>query len=235
MREKLNAMCFASPVAAVYNPLNYAWNAFEEYVRRFGGKPGRALFLGMNPGPWGMAQTGIPFGEAETVNNWIKITAPIGKPDAEHPKYPVNGYNCPRSEVSGRRLWGLFRERSESAEDFFDGYFVVNYCPLLFIASKVLKSGKEGASNLTPDKLSPSERTAVYEICDENLRELAMALEPEFVVGVGGFADARARGTLAGFDITFGKILHPSPASPRSNSNWAAEALRQLNQMGLLT
>lgn len=235
MRERLNAIDFAFPVAAVYDPLDYAWGAFEEYARRFGGKPGRVLFLGMNPGPWGMAQTGIPFGEVETVKSWLKIAAPVGRPEREHVKYPVKGYECPRSEVSGRRLWGLFRERYADAEHFFEGNFVVNYCPLLFIASKTLKSGKEGAGNLTPDKLIPSERAAVYEICDANLRELAAALEPSVIVGVGGFAETRAREALRGFPTVFGRILHPSPASPRSNANWAGEALRQLNEMGIMT
>lgn len=233
MSARLCAVDFQFPVVAVYDPLDYARGAFEEYVRRFGGKPGRVLFLGMNPGPWGMAQTGIPFGEVEAVKSWLGITAPIGKPEREHAKYPVNGYACTRSEVSGRRLWGLFRECSTDAADFFGRHFVVNYCPLLFIASKLLKSGKESASNLTPDKLPPSERKAVYEICDENLRALATALEPSIVIGVGGFAETRAKEALAGFNVTFGRILHPSPASPRSNANWSGEALRQLREMGV--
>lgn len=233
MRERLDGLRFGPPVAAVYNPLGYAWRAFEEYVRRFDGKPGRVLFLGMNPGPWGMAQTGIPFGEVSTVNDWLKISAPIGKPGAEHEKYPVNGYDCSRSEVSGRRLWGLFREKYGSAEAFFAAHFVINYCPLLFIASKLLKSGKESAGNLTPDKLSLSERERIYEICDENLREVVAALEPSFIVGVGGFADTRARESLAGFNLKFGKILHPSPASPRSNANWSGEAEQQLRALGV--
>lgn len=234
MREELDALDFAFPVETVYNPLEYAWGAFEEYVRRFGGKPGRVLLLGMNPGPWGMAQTGIPFGEVETVNNWLRITAPIGKPEIEHAKYPVSGYACQRSEVSGKRLWGFFRERLANADAFFDRYFVANYCPLFFIASKILKSGKVGASNLTPDRLSPAERAAVYEICDENLRKLTAALEPAIVIGVGGFAETRARKALAEFSGAFGRILHPSPASPRSNANWAGVALQQLTGMGLL-
>lgn len=233
MRAELGGRHFASPVVAVYDPLDYAWNAFEEYVTRFGGKSGRTLFLGMNPGPWGMAQTGIPFGEVGIVSNWLKITASIGKPETEHKKYPVDGYNCPRSEVSGRRLWGLFREKFGNAEAFFEEHVVINYCPLLFIASKLLKNGKESVSNLTPDKLSAPERAAVYRICDENLRELVSALEPGAVIGVGGFADTRAREALIGIDVRFGKILHPSPASPRSNSNWSGVAEKQLIELGI--
>lgn len=233
MTEELGGLSFAPPVAAVYNPLDYAWGAYAEYVGRFGGKPGRTLFMGMNPGPWGMAQTGIPFGEVGAVNNWMKIRSPIGRPAAAHEKYPVTGYACRRSEVSGRRLWGLFSGRFGSAEAFFEDHFVVNYCPLLFIAKKRLKSGRESAGNLTPDKLGASERVKLYEICDRHLRELAHALAPRAVIGVGGFADTRARAALAGFSVRFSKLLHPSPASPRSNSGWGAEAERQLLEMGI--
>lgn len=233
MRKELAAQFFSPPVVAVYDPLDYAWNAFAEYVRRFGGKPGRVLFLGMNPGPWGMTQTGIPFGETAIVKDWLKITAPIGKPAVEHEKYPVTGYACSRSEVSGRRLWGLFRERFGSPDAFFDGHFVINYCPLLFIATKLLQSGKESASNLTPDKLSAPERARVYSICDENLRKLALALSPSMIVGVGAFAETRAREALAGIDVKFGRILHPSPASPKSNANWGGEAEKQLRELGV--
>ncbi|MDL2298433.1 hypothetical protein LJC40_04730 [Synergistaceae bacterium OttesenSCG-928-D05] len=233
MRDKLAGLSFQPPVVQVYDPLDYAWGAFEEYVTRFGAKEGRVLFLGMNPGPWGMTQTGIPFGEVEIVNDWLKITAPIHAPRVQHPQYPIDGYACKRSEVSGRRLWGLFRERFGTPEAFFEKNFVINYCPLLFIASKILKSGKEGASNLTPDKLSPAERDAVYQICDENLRAVAKAMRPRYIIGVGNFAETRAREALAGMDVQFGKILHPSPASPMSNANWPAMPIKQLEDLGI--
>ena len=37
--------------------------------------PGRkeAVFLGMNPGLWGMAQTGVPFGTVSLVRDWMGI------------------------------------------------------------------------------------------------------------------------------------------------------------------
>lgn len=233
MRGQLAALHFGAPVVQVYDPLDYAWPAFEEYTRRFGGGTGKVLFLGMNPGPWGMTQTGVPFGEVEIVGDWLKITAPIRAPKEQHPNYPVDGYACPRSEVSGRRLWGLFRERFGTPDVFFEKHFVVNYCPLLFIASKILKSGKTGASNLTPDKLPPAERDAVYQICDANLRAVAEAMRPSWVVGVGNFAETRAKEALDGMKIRFGKILHPSPASPLSNANWPAQPIRQLEELGI--
>lgn len=233
MRAALGAMTYAAPVVAVYDPLAYAWEAFRAYVERYGEKTGRVLFLGMNPGPWGMAQTGVPFGEVGIVRDWLQITAEIGRPAHEHPKYPVDGYACPRSEVSGRRLWGLFRDRFATPERFFAGHFVMNYCPLLFIAAKTLKSGKESASNLTPDKLPQAEREKIYAVCGENLRAAVVALRPSVVVGIGAFAETRAREAADGLGVPVVRILHPSPASPRSNADWAGEATRQMRALGI--
>ncbi|XP_041320208.1 single-strand selective monofunctional uracil DNA glycosylase-like, partial [Pyrgilauda ruficollis] len=42
------------PVAAVYAPLEYAWEPHRRFVRRFLRSPKAVLFLGMNPGPFGM-------------------------------------------------------------------------------------------------------------------------------------------------------------------------------------
>ena len=47
----------------IYNPLEYAWQMHEAYLSRFVSRPTRTLLLGMNPGPFGMAQNGVPFGE----------------------------------------------------------------------------------------------------------------------------------------------------------------------------
>ena len=48
---------FGPPVTCVYNPLAYAWRAHEQYLRAYGAPPKRVVFLGMNPGPFGMVQT----------------------------------------------------------------------------------------------------------------------------------------------------------------------------------
>src|SRR4051812_27145124 len=136
---------FGPAVLYVYNPLRYAWAAHEMYLEKYGAAPKQVLFLGMNPGPFGMAQTGVPFGEVAAVRDWLKIQTPIQKPAREHPKRPVEGFDCPRSEVSGRRLWGLFAQKFSSADKFFREHFVVNYCPLGFFS--------ESGSNITPDKI----------------------------------------------------------------------------------
>ena len=119
LRDAVDPLSFSAPVTHVYNPLRYAWRAHETYLRRYGTSPKRVLFLGMNPGPFGMAQTGIPFGQVAAVRDWLKIETPTDRPPGEHPKRPVTGFDCPRSEVSGERLWGLFAKRFGSDPDRF--------------------------------------------------------------------------------------------------------------------
>ncbi|MEY2548001.1 MAG: single-strand selective monofunctional uracil glycosylase [Verrucomicrobiota bacterium] len=126
LRDDVDQLRFAPPVTHVYNPLRYAWRAHELYLRRYANTPKRVLFLGMNPGPFGMAQTGVPFGQVAAVRDWLGITAPIERPPREHPKRFVTGFDCERSEVSGQRLWGLFAKRFGVPEKFFRDHFVAN-------------------------------------------------------------------------------------------------------------
>ena len=216
---------FSAPVAHVYNPLDYAWAGQEAYVRRFGATRKRVLFLGMNPGPHGMMQTGVPFGEIAAVRDWMGISADVRQPKDCHPKLPVNGFAHKRSEVSGRRLWGLFAERFGAAGDFFAEHYVANYCPLGFLSST--------GANLTPDKLRAAEAGPLFEVCDEHLREAAAALRPEWVVGVGGFAAERATEVLGESSVRFGRILHPSPANPAAQVDWGGTATKQLWELGV--
>ena len=142
LRAETSRLKFGLPVTHAYNPLAYAWALHEAYLLRFGATRKRVVFLGMNPGPFGMVQTGVPFGEVAAVRDWLRIGEPVGRPAHEHPQRPVTGLACPRSEVSGRRLWGLFAERFRTPERFFAGHLVMNYCPLAFLES--------GGRNHTP-------------------------------------------------------------------------------------
>jgi single-strand selective monofunctional uracil DNA glycosylase len=225
LRDEVNELSFAPPVTHVYSPLDYAWAAHESYLRRFGKGRKRVLFLGMNPGPFGMAQTGVPFGEIAAVRDWLGIEAPVGKPAREHPQRRVTGFACARSEVSGRRLWGLFAARFGTAKKFFRQHLVLNYCPLAFMESN--------GRNRTPDKLPASERAALFAACDRNLRRTVEALQPEYLVGIGDFAAKRAAEVFPQGTVKIARILHPSPASPASNRNWAAKATAQLRQSGV--
>ena len=223
LSARIGPLRFGPPVSHVYNPLDYAWAPHAEYLRRYGEGRKRVVFVGMNPGPFGMAQTGVPFGEVAAVRDWMGIEAPVGKPAVENPKRPVEGFACQRSEVSGRRLWGLFAERFGTAEAFFAGHFVANWCPLAFF---------DHGRNLTPDKLPAAEIGELNAACDAHLAAVVDALEPEWVVGVGGFAEARAR-LAFGDAVRIGRILHPSPASPAANRGWAEAATRQLIELGV--
>jgi single-strand selective monofunctional uracil DNA glycosylase len=223
----LGKMRFAPPVTHVYNPLAYAWEIHERYLSRYGDGLKRVVFLGMNPGPFGMVQTGVPFGEVAAVRDWLGLEGPVSPPEQGNPKRPVEGFACVRSEVSGRRLWGLFQERFGLAEAFFAEHFVANYCPLAFF---------DGGRNLTPDKLPAAEQGPLLAACDAHLRTLVTALAPEWVIGVGGWAEARAREALgASGGVRIGRILHPSPASPAANRGWASAASRQLAELGVWT
>lgn len=225
LRSDVSRLKFAAPVAYVYNPLVYAWKPHRAYLERYGrGRP-RVILLGMNPGPFGMAQTGVPFGDVGMVRGWLGIEAPVGRPAREHPKRPVAGFRCARGEVSGQRLWGWARDNFATPQRFFERFFVVNYCPLAFIEA----SGR----NCTPDKLQRAEQAALFVACDRALRRTVRRLRPEHVVGVGRFAADRAAAALKGSGIKLGVIPHPSPASPAANRGWAAQATRALAELGI--
>lgn len=225
LRDAVDPLKFAAPVTHVYNPLNYAWAAHEQYVKKYAGSPKKIVFLGMNPGPFGMAQTGVPFGEVAAVRDWMGVRMPVLRPANEHPKRPVTGFDCPRSEVSGQRLWGLFAKRFGEAQNFFGEHFVVNYCPLVFM--------EESGRNVTPDKLPRREAERLFAACDEHLMKVVTALKPEWVVGVGGFAFARVQALSERVPgLKTAQILHPSPASPAANRNWSGLVTAQLQECG---
>jgi single-strand selective monofunctional uracil DNA glycosylase len=223
--KDLEPLRFGPPVTHVYNPLTYAGKAYARYLALYGQAPKEVLLLGMNPGPWGMAQTGVPFGEVRLVRDWLGIEVPIGAPAQMHPKRPVTGFACTRSEVSGARLWGWVRETFQTPKRFFARFFVANYCPLIFVEA----SGR----NRTPDRLSAAERGPLLAACDRALRRSVEVLAPRHVVGVGKFAETRALQALAGLPVTIGRLTHPSPANPAANRGWGALAARELAELGI--
>lgn len=225
LRCAVNRLRFMKPVTHVYNPLEYAWEPHARYLDYYGSGRKEVILLGMNPGPWGMAQTGVPFGEVNHVRDWLGISLPVGKPSREHPKRPVTGFACRRSEVSGARLWGWAKDTFGTPRSFFDRFFVANYCPLMFM--------EETGRNRTPDKLPLLEREPLFAACDLALRRMVEALQPRYVIGVGAFAERRARAALDGLGISVGGILHPSPASPAANRDWAGKAADQLTKLGI--
>lgn len=226
LSRDVDRLAFSSPVTHVYNPLSYAREPHEAYLERWGKGPKRVVFLGMNPGPWGMAQTGVPFGEVALVREFLRIEARVARPKHEHPKRPIQGFSCTRSEVSGARLWGFFRDTFHTPEAFFQDFFVANYCPASFM--------EESGKNRTPDKLPEDERAPLFAACDRALQRLVAELSPELVIGVGGFAEKRAKLSLGTAGPKVACILHPSPASPKANRGWAAAVRQELQELGVV-
>jgi len=223
--SELDALSFGAPVTHVYNPLVYARRPYLRYLERYARPPKEAVLLGMNPGPWGMAQTGVPFGEVEAVKGFLKIEAEVGQPDRPHPKRPVLGLGCTRREVSGKRLWGWIERVFERPERFFARFALLNYCPLLFL--------EESGRNVTPNTLAVADRKPLLKACDRALRATVELLQPRHVVGIGRFAEARARAALEGLDLTVGSVTHPSPANPRANRGWEPIVTEELRALGI--
>jgi len=208
--RELDRLAWTTP-SHVYNPLQYAWNGHATYLRRHGDGTGRVLLLGMNPGPWGMAQTGVPFGTVPVVRDWFHIETQLAAHLPEqHPKYPILGMACHRREGSGERLWSWAQARFGTPQAFFGRFFVWNYCPLLFLARN---------RNLIPAALGASERQALGLACDAALRRVIEVLDPVALVGIGRYAEQQLQ-RLAGDTCSVTYLPHPSPASPAANRNW---------------
>ena len=225
LSRRADALRFASPVTHVYNPLDYAWRPHRAYLVRYGTGSPEILMLGMNPGPFGMAQTGVPFGDVQITREWLGIHGKVRQPSLEHPKRPVTGFDCPRGEVSGRRLWSWARTRFCRPETFFERFFVWNYCPLCFM--------EESGRNRTPDKLPARERKPLYEACDAALVQVVRVLGTRHVLGIGRFAADRARAALDEDAVAVSVAPHPSPASPLANRGWAEAFERALANAGV--
>lgn len=225
LSRSVSKLPFGAPVTHVYNPLGYARSAHEAYLTRFGASRKRVIFLGMNPGPFGMSQTGVPFGAIEPVRDWLELPVKVKRPRPEHPKRPVLGLDCTRNEVSGERLWGGIRAHWLTPERFFAQHFIVNYCPLVFL--------EQSGRNRTPDKLPRHEQAPLFAACDRHLQRVVRALAPEWVIAIGAFAEARALAAIDGQGAKIGRILHPSPANPRAQRDWAGAARRELEALGV--
>ncbi|XP_044299244.1 single-strand selective monofunctional uracil DNA glycosylase isoform X1 [Varanus komodoensis] len=225
---RLKDLTFPESVQYVYNPLDYAWEPHQDYVRRYCQTRKEVLFLGMNPGPFGMGQTGVPFGAVQLVRDWLQVRGQVYQPACEHPKRPVRGLECPHTEVSGARFWGFFRSVCAGPDAFFRHCFVHNHCPLLFVS----QSGR----NLTPADLPAAQREQLLQVCDDALCEAVKLLGVSMIIGVGRFAEQRARKALsaAGISVRVECVMHPSPRNPQANKGWDKIIRVKLEELGVM-
>ncbi len=233
LSKAVDGLSFQEPVAWTYNPLAYAWDGHRQYCELLGQQPlpRRVLMVGMNPGPWGMGQTGVPFGDVDMVRAMGIETATIEQPADVRDDRPIYGFECPRNEVSGSRLYGGLQDLFGTLPDAYEHLYIANYAPLLFF--------DEDGGNLTPPRLRKADREALFEVCDEHLVALIEHFEPETVVGIGRFAERRAKACMKQTDhaaeVTY--LLHPSPASPMANKDggayWQAQLRETMEDAGL--
>ena len=96
---------------------------------------------------------------------------------------------------------------------------------------------EESGKNRTPDKLPAATKEPLFAACNRHLVSLIEAFEPEWVVGVGAFAEGQAQSALAerieAGTLQIGRVLHPSPANPRANRGWAEAAREELCALGI--
>ncbi|KAL1122807.1 hypothetical protein AAG570_003133 [Ranatra chinensis] len=216
LSRRLRDTDFGPSVEYVYDPLTYAYDIHSKFVRKFCLGTKEILFLGMNPGPWGMMQNGVPFGENTSVQQFLGLFGTVVKPEREHPLRPVLGLACRRSEVSGKRFWSLARLLGASeAEVFFRHCFVYNYFPLCLIGSH----GK----NVTPPELKAAVQRSIESACDSALCEVISLLNVKVVIGIGRFSEKKALNVVSRAGLNDVKVLflpHPSPRNPATNKDW---------------
>lgn len=207
LNERMETVTIEEKVEWFYNPLDYAFPVHAEYLKTFGDDTKTGFFLGMNPGPWGMAQTGVPFTDPYIARDWMGLSEqPIGTPSNEREERPIKGWESDRKEASGQKLHGFFREVYGSLEAFFDDNIVMNYCPLVMYS--------EEATNTTPEDLLKDDRERLYSICDPYLEALIDFYDPDVFVGIGRFGQRRIADVTDRAEEEVAYLPHPSPASP---------------------
>ncbi|XP_017774188.1 PREDICTED: single-strand selective monofunctional uracil DNA glycosylase-like [Nicrophorus vespilloides] len=225
--QQINLLEFDSEkVEYVYNPLEYAYNGYSQFVKKYLDTSKHILFVGMNPGPYGMCQTGIPFGDVNTVQNWFEINVEVNRPRRECPERPVLGLECKRVEQSGKRLWEYFRKKCGLPEHFFRNAFILNYCPLGFFDA----NGK----NITPNNLKVANKRKIQQICDQYMLHVLQLLECKIVVGIGRYAQERMDNILktSNLDVQLLYMKHPSPLAGTTDQ-WIEDTNKLIQENNL--
>ncbi|XP_058130049.1 single-strand selective monofunctional uracil DNA glycosylase [Anopheles ziemanni] len=225
----LRKIVLPSNVAACYDPIDYAAEIHSAYLERFLDGPKPVLFVGMNPGPWGMCQTGVPFGYVPAVRDWMGLRGTVSKPTPELPARPVEGLSCTREEQSGKRWWGLFQELCGTPEAFFRSCFVYNLCPLAFF--------HDSGRNITPSELKGKAKGEIQTISEQYLSIALTVLKPQIIISVGRYTEDRVKSLIKQQKLNPSIVTHCMPhPSPRSlnNTNWNEKAKVWLTDHGIM-
>eukprot|EP01023_Acetabularia_acetabulum_P031317 TRINITY_DN29446_c0_g1_i1.p1 TRINITY_DN29446_c0_g1~~TRINITY_DN29446_c0_g1_i1.p1 ORF type:complete len:252 (+),score=22.23 TRINITY_DN29446_c0_g1_i1:130-885(+) len=214
-------------INTIYNPLEYAWEPYENYLRKYCGDYKKTIFVGMNPGYFGMVQTGIPFGDLNMVCNFLHLQK-FQVPVKQHNIRKIVGYEIKRSEVSGQRFWGLIQTKFGHPDKFFneDSNFVVNLCPLAFLS--------ETGKNVTPEEISIQEKDKIIVVCMAYFKQIVKFLQIQNIVCIGNFVCKEVKKSLTQdgyYNIVY--MQHPSPRVQPQELQWRDVVTKQLEDAGV--
>ena len=185
-----------------------------------GAGPREILFVGMNPGPFGMAQNGVPFGDTAMVRDWLGIEAPVERPRREHPKRPVLGLRMTRGEVSGARLWGWARGAFRDSGAILPARLRVELLPTF------LHGGERAERH--PRQAAPRRaRAPVRGLRRCTRRGRSPTSGPVIVVGIGAFAAWRAAPLAEAAGAGVRRRPPPEPREPRRQPRVARHLRRR--------
>ncbi|EDV91549.1 single-strand selective monofunctional uracil-DNA glycosylase [Drosophila grimshawi] len=226
LNEQLSTFELPPNLSCTYNPVDYAAALHCAYLRHFLTKPKRVIFIGMNPGPNGMGQTGVPFGNIRTVREMMQLSGEVRQPPVLHPKRAVDGLNCQIEEPSGVRLWGLIERLADGSLDTFaQQCFVHNFCPLAFF--------DEAGRNITPSELKGVHKQQIRDMCLGALEQQLQLLRPQIVVAVGDYVHTVLQRSNYCKSVAVHRLPHPSPRA-LNNTNWPKKAEAFLAQHDLI-
>ena len=274
LADDLHALRRPAGVSHVYNPLRYMWPAHERFLSRHyvtdrasapdgrldfyepagATRPRRYLILGMNPGPHGMVQTGLPFGDVVNAAAMLgyrtgdQVPAPDLAGVELHPSRPVIGLSATRREASGERLWGGLAAIFGGLEQTLAACFAANYCPLAYFADDAQGTnvtpedfGKKTIKGEPNPRHDPGYAAELDKVCLPYLVRVARAMRVEVILAVGRYAEAKANiiAALQPDDSRPARpkvvyLTHPSPLATRSAGEWATMARHALENAGAL-
>jgi len=213
----------------VWNPALYALDIYQEYLTKFPPEPGAILALGLNPGPYGMAQTGIPFTDCRTASGALgmEMTIPGKAPDDLISRLKkANGKWRGTYERSSLGMYRFLILAWGDIKTAYRNWFVGNPCPLLFLDPE--------RWNVTPADPRLRRMKEVGELRQRAVIGFSEILNPRGIVCFGKDV-AKAVGEVAIRQVGPDRVVfyeHPARAVPEK---WAAGLLQELTQRQLLT
>jgi len=242
LSERLAALPPVGDLVAL-DPTRYCRSAWAAYLQ-MAARLGCVLVVGMNPGPHGMAQTGVPFTDPWIVDE-LDLQAPRADvPPADipavgswrHRSHRARGVLGSKREESAKRLWPLLREIcapyaavgpsadkiAEATRRVCNEVLLVNALPICWLDP----AGKNVSAEQVEKRAPAQVREGLRDLVNEWLQAVADILRPAAVIGVGRWA----REFVTDLDVDHfveipfrDGIKHPSP-SAGSEAAWRAEA-----------